>query len=391
MDETPKKKNLPRRLIAAVCSAALVLGAVALVLYRDELNLDALKRYISYRSLTTSESGQATSFPYDGGIHNAFASLSGSLLVAGESGIRLYAPTGTLLAEETLPMSNPVVCSTGEYAVVYDAGGTALRLYNGTRQLLSEECEGAILSARLNPSGALAVTHQASGRKGSVSVYDSKQSKKMQFNFSSRFVMDALLSADGSRVGIVTLGQEGASFSSYLSVYLLNNALSSGTHYDQTAEHERTLGSSVVLACKTDEGRFWMVGDNAMLTCGEDGNHLTQYDYSNRYLKEFSLDGDGFATLLLGKYRAGSAAELVVLSKDGEETASLPLNEQVLSLSAGGRYIAVLTADRLDIYTQDLKLYSSLEGSSGARRVLMRPDGTAMLIGSETAHLYLPD
>ena len=42
MDETPKKKNLPRRLIAAVCSAALVLGAVALVLYRDGKVLNSI-------------------------------------------------------------------------------------------------------------------------------------------------------------------------------------------------------------------------------------------------------------------------------------------------------------------------------------------------------------
>ena len=94
--------------------------------------------------------------------------------------------------------------------------------------------------------------------------------------------------------------------------------------------------------------------------------------------------------LLLGKYQAGSAADLLVINDGGEQAASLSFNEQVLFLSAAGRYIGVLTADRLDIYTSDLTLYSSLEGTEGARKVLMRPDGSATLIGSETAHLYLP-
>jgi hypothetical protein len=45
----------------------------------------------------------------------------------------------------------------------------------------------------------------------------------------------------------------------------------------------------------------------------------------------------------------------------------------------------------LDIYTKDLTLYDSLEGTQGARTVVLRSDGSAMLIGSETARLYLPD
>lgn len=58
------------------------------------------------------------------------------------------------------------------------------------------------------------------------------------------------------------------------------------------------------------------------------------YDYGGRYLKAFSLDGDGTASLLLGKYRAGSTAELLTINASGELAAALPVEEQVLSLSA---------------------------------------------------------
>lgn len=98
----------------------------------------------------------------------------------------------------------------------------------------------------------------------------------------------------------------------------------------------------------------------------------------------------GFAVALLGKYRAGSQAELMVVDSEGVLTGSLEWNEQVLSVDASGRYFAVLTADRLDIYTQDMTLYSSLEGTQNARKVLLREDGSAILIASETARLYVP-
>ena len=68
----------------------------------------------------------------------------------------------------------------------------------------------------------------------------------------------------------------------------------------------------------------------------------------------------------------------------------LELNEQVMSISAAGRYLAVLTGDRLDIYTDGLELYSSLKGTQGARTVLLMQDGSAILISAGSAGFYVP-
>lgn len=51
-----RKPNLLVRLLAFLVTLALVLGAVALVVNRDRLNLDAVKRYFSYRDLERSDS-----------------------------------------------------------------------------------------------------------------------------------------------------------------------------------------------------------------------------------------------------------------------------------------------------------------------------------------------
>ena len=79
-----------------------------------------------------------------------------------------------------------------------------------------------------------------------------------------------------------------------------------------------------------------------------------------------------------------------MFSPDGALRASLPVEEQVLSLSAAGRYVGLLTADRLDIYDQDLENYSTLDGTQGAQKVLQQSDGSAMLIANAAAWLYLP-
>ena len=71
--------------------------------------------------------------------------------------------------------------------------------------------------------------------------------------------------------------------------------------------------------------------------------------------------------------------------------ASLELDAEVSSLSAAGRYVAVLCSDHLTIYDKQLlPECADLEEVSQAREVLMRSDGSAVLAGSTAASLYLP-
>ena len=102
------------------------------------------------------------------------------------------------------------------------------------------------------------------------------------------------------------------------------------------------------------------------------------------------MTGQDYTVLLLNRYQSGSVGRLVTVGTDGGEIASLDVNEEVLSVSAEGRYIAVLYLDRLVVYNRDLQVYASLNGTGYAREALMRPDGSVLLLGSESAKLFLP-
>lgn len=386
-----RKPNLLVRLLAFLVTLALVLGAVALVVNRDRLNLDAVKRYFSYRDLERSDSGQAQSFRVDGGDSSRYASVDGDLLLCFTKGVKLYSGSGTVYVEDTIALENPVVDAAGKTALVYDAGGQELRVYAGRAEVFSLTLEEnrSLLSARVNENGWLAVVTQAASYKGSVTVYNPQQQPVIQLNRSSGFVMDALVTEDGKYLATVTVSQSGASFSSSLDLYRLDR-----TEEETEPDVSASLDGSVILDLREQNGALWALGDTGVFAVSLAEKNLGErkgaYSYPDQYLKEFSLEGDGYAALLLGKYRAGTQAQLVVTDESGEVTGTLDIGEQVLSLSAAGRYIAVLTADRLDIYTSDLRLYDSLSGTQNAQKVLMRADGTAMLIGAKTARLYIP-
>ena len=383
----PKKKRRMSKFLLRVIALAVVLAVtlvlVLLVVFRDRLNIDSIRRWFHYRSLTISDNGRAESFAYDGDLNCIFAVLDGDLLVCSRNAVSLYSGSGTRYINEQVNMENPVVNTNGTLAVVYDAGGSSLYVLGQRSLVWSADGLEGILSARLNRSGQLTVVTQASGYRGTVTVYDAAYNPLMSVSLTSAFVMDAALSDDGRTLATLTAGQKDGTFATGLELYAMN--YSSGGYQ---ADVSCSLGGGVALDLRHTPSAVWALSDRG-LTVTDHAGQTVWVDWSNRYLRRYTLSGDGFAVALLGKYRAGSQTELwVVDAQGGRQT--LELGEQVMSIAAAGRYVAVLTGDRLDIYTDELEPYSSLEGTRGARTVLLMQDGSAILISADSAGFYVP-
>ena len=102
------------------------------------------------------------------------------------------------------------------------------------------------------------------------------------------------------------------------------------------------------------------------------------------------LEALGVQTRAVQGSVADPAAVKTLIDTAVKELGSLDLDGDVLSMSASGRYVAVLFADRLVIYNKNLKEYATLQGVSSAGDVLMRGDGSAVLAGSAAASVFLP-
>ena len=366
-ESKPKKPNILVRLIALLVTAALLLGALVLVVYRDRLNLDALARWFEYRNLETSESGEAVPFSHAGGRQANFAYLDSGVLLASDTGARYYSFSGELYAEEVRNLEQPVLTHSSGYGVVYDAGGQDLFLFSGVEEAFHLTLDsGELLSARVNDSGWLAVTSHGGGWRGLVTVYDSSYNTEeppIQIRLSTTFVVDAAVSPDCKTVAVVTMGQEGGAFQSQIRFYPVDSQ---------------------------EDGLLWVLGEDQVSAIQEDGTASGVYTLGRNYLKGCSFGGDGYALLLLGRYQAGSAEQAVIVGPDGTELASLDLTANVLDFDAAGRYVSLLTGDRLDIYTSDFTAYSSLDQTQNARYISLTDSGAALLANSQQAWLYLP-
>lgn len=381
------KKGEEKRPIRGFLSFLLMLAAVLLVVllaaYRDGTGFDILRRYLHYGR--SEQVGGATIYRYEAASKNRFAILGESLVVLSDASLSVYGSAGEEVWSTPVTMSAPALASGGGRAVAYDVGGTALYVVDASGLLLelAADEEEPYISATLNKSGELAVTAQKRGYKGSVKVYGQNLGADPSFEFKSsrRFVLDGYIL--GNDLAVVTLGQENGAFVSSIGLYDL-------TKDAEEPEASYNVSGGLVAAIGEREGRLVTVSDS-VLTCANAGGEIEgSYAYSGSYLRGYDLGGAGFTALLLNRYRSGSVGRLVTVDENGEELGSLDVRDEVLSISASGRYLAVLYADRLSVYNQDLQTYATLQGTGDARSALMRSDGSVLLLSAGSASLFLP-
>ena len=359
----------------------MVLGVVLVAAYRDGTGFDVLRRYFSYGSVE-SASGESI-YDYDASTNNRFAVLGDHLAVLSESSLQILNKNGEEVWATPVKMASPALVHGGNRAAAYDVGGTTLHVLDekGEVQTLEATSEEPFISVTMNRQGWLAVTTEKKNRKGVVTVYDTEMKEIFAFHSSSRFVMDAYVTDDCKYLAAVTLGQEGGTFVSNIVLYDL-------TKEDPVADYDVLDG--LVLEIGQLDGKLLTVSDTCLTLANTGGQILGTYGYKGEYLREYSLEADDFAALLLNRYQSGSVGRIVTVAPDGTEIASLPINNEVQSMSAKGRYLAVLYLDSLVIYNKDLEVYASLQGIGDAREVLVRADGSALLLSTEEARIFLP-
>ena len=382
-EEKPRRvaKRRRRPLLVLLAVAAVLAGIVTAAVLLDRSGFDGLRRSIIYAKAVKDENGCAQLYRYNSDQSGHFASLDGSLVSVSMHQLTVLDEKNRTLYDESVKFQTPSLQSRGGRAVAYDVGGTEVYVLSDKGLVYKLDCAGEVLNASLNQKGWLTVVCGESGCKAAVRVYDAEGEAVFAFRSSDRFVMTAALSADSRTLAAVTMGQENGVFASYVVFYRVNSDKEAG---------RCTLRGSVVYDLTAAGSGFCAVTEEQLCFLSDDGVMTAAYDYGGDYLRRVSVSDDGYAAVLLGRYRTGTQHRIVTVNGEGKELAALEIDAEVASLSAAGRYVAVLTGEELVIYDKQLKPCAQLQEVSQAREVLMRSDGSAVLAGSMAASLYLP-
>lgn len=379
-----KENNLIKRVALFLFTMVLLLGAIALTMNRDLLNVDGFRRWLLYGDLEVSLYGETNAFAHGGGDMASFALMDDGVLLVSKAGSRYYSFRGDVFTERVISYGNPILHTGANATVLYDAGGSWLSVYSDQDEKFSLGNSGTIIAGRMNKNDWLTVVTQESGYRGVVTVYNNQFLPMMNISLSTTYISDAYLSPDNRHIAIVTIGQSAGIFESSLLLYSVNDV-------SETPQKTLQFSGKVVLDMSYDTDTIFLLCENELIMIDTTSFQPTTWSFDGQYLKDADLGGDGFATLLLGPYRAGTASRLVTVDGAGTVLGELPVNSSPLALGAAGRYVAYLSGEQLIVYHADLTEYSKLEDIRHANEVAVSKDGTVLLASQQEAWLYLPN
>lgn len=381
-----KETNIFKRTGLFLFTVVLALGAIALTMNRDMLNIDGFRRWLAYGDLDVSIQGETVAFAHGGGDQASFSLLDDGVQLVSKAGSRYYSFRGEVFAERVITYANPVLHTGSNATVLYDAGGKWLSVYSDESEKFSLATgnDGVIISARLNKNDWLTVVTQENGFKGVVTVYNNQYQPVMNISLSTTYIFDAMLSPNNQQVALVTVGQTDGVFESNLLLYAVNDV-------SETPKSTQNFSSKVILDMNYQSDCIWLLGENELYMVNPNNFDTKLWSFDGEFLKDANLDGDGFATLLLGPYRAGTAAKLVTIDSKGELLGECAVSNSPLSISASGRYVGYLTSEQFTLFHSDLTEYAILEDVRHANKVTVGKDGIVLLASQQEAWLYLPN
>ena len=376
-----RRRRFRRRVRWLILVTVVVLAILALVLFWRDLNFDRFRRWVTYMGVEPDGTYGNYQYPaYDG---NAYAVYENGLVVATSSGLMLYDETGSPLTEISTAMDNPNVNVAGNYVAAWDIGGTTLCAARSGEEHLNRTLDHTILDVDLSANGDMVFASGADGYRTMLTMMDNQTQERFKWYSSAQYLPLCAVNSGGTQLTAIALGQEQGAFTS--SLLLL----------DPTVEEQEpvqvALGNQLIYELDYLQDRYLCaVGETSLQLLRTTGEVHGTYGYNGKHLMKYDISGDGFVTLALNPYQTGSQYVLKTVEYDGQERGSLALGQEVLHLSVAGDYVAVLTASGLQIYTSDLQLYAQTDDVLGVTQVLMREDGTAVLVAANHASLFLP-
>ncbi len=329
------------------------------------------------------EGGDLGELAVDSALGTQFESYQGGVALLTEDEFRIYSSSGKQEFYRQVAMSTPVLKTGGKVNLIFDRGGTSYFVVNNRKETLNKTVSLPIINAGVNKSGWCAIIGQESGYKSAITVLNDRQEEVYYAYFAKSYVTCAAVSGDGKYLVSGAVLQEEGTFLTRISLY----DLSTPDPVQQIDLPDVTVLDLAFL----DNGQLAVLTEESLLLYHREGGKLTLQEetgFGSDYLRAYSLNGGNFACAVISRFKVGGQGRLILMDGSGAEATPLTIEEQVVSMSAAGTYIAVLTATDVQIYNKKLELVKSESQLTDVRQVLMRSDGSALLVSTNSVRVF---
>ena len=329
-------------IISAIRSAALC-GLLAVLVfcifhYHEDLNLQNIRRTVSYIDKLTFSGSEIDTFHFDTGLSTSYEAFDIGIATVSGGNFHFIPPFEGMDYSEQVKYSQPKLKVSGKSIFVYDLGGKGLTRMSSYSKLAETTLESKILALSGNDNGQCAVVTDEEGYRTALTVFDKHLNEIYKWQTSDHFAFLPALSPNGKTAAVLCIGQQGGASNFYVRYQPLN-----GDECTVTIQ----LGDRRVYAMEyADDDRLLILCEEGLLAYDDQGALLAEYPFAAGSLITFAYGHDGsFALSLKGDH--GDTSRLLVLNELCEVLFDGTYEGDIRTIDYADRTLAFLSGSQL--------------------------------------------
>ncbi len=304
------RKRKKRRKVLKQSIWMLLLAVTVLVLYQRRDSWIPKLETIGVRHQSQQNAGTVTegNFPISiyGDKDYRLAETGGKLLVLSDSYLYIYETDGSLTAARQHTYGNAMMQTAGDYALVYENGGTRFRLETPAKSRFEKVLSDQIIFGRVSENGVTALVTASDSCACKMFVFNNKGQQIYERKCVER-IADLAFHPDDTGCYAVRLEAENGVMKSVVNSYSF-----SGGDYIWSSQPLDMLAISVY---NTSEGDIFILGDTRCCYLDANGIVKTSYSYPDKLVR--GVFSGSAAALLLGNDETRTKTVVVLNGPSG--------------------------------------------------------------------------
>lgn len=289
--------------------------------------------------------GSGEGYPYRmNGIPICDAGVTSSdLILVYDDTVKVLDSTAKELSNYPHTYDHPVMSSNSGRALIYDVGAKSFRVQAKTRILYEKEIPYMILTGAMGKDGTVAIGSRAKDAQSMLTVYNTKAEELFVWKCAKENIISCDVSDNGKLFAVTVLGVNNGSV--YSKVYIFNKQ---SKEPKASFEYPDSAISSVQFL--SNETLFVFGNNVCEVIKGDEVKEKIDVSVNTPY--KLYISDNNTAVLVLSKYSSTTQKIIKVYDKSGSELFTQEINGLVKSVSTDGKYIGVLTDEKVWLYNR---------------------------------------
>lgn len=308
--------------------------------------------------------GSGEGYPYRmNGVEIWDADITSSdLILVYDDTVKVLDSTAKELSNSPHTYDHPVMSSNSGRALIYDVGAKTFRVQAKTRVLYEKELPYMILTGAMGKDGTVAIGSRAKDAQSMLTVYNTKAEELFVWKCAKENIISCDVSDNGKLFAVTVLGVDNGSV--YSKVYIFSK---------QSEEPKATfeyLDSAVSSVQFLSNETLFVFGNNVCeVIKGDEVKEKIDVSVNTPY--KLYISDNNTAVVVLSKYSSTTQKIIKVYDKSGSELFTQEINGMVKSVSTDGKYVGVLTDEKVWIYNRKGEQIGVADVNTDAEKVMV--------------------